>query len=431
MRARALLLALLLAFSAGADGLELKARSISSSKQFIVYCDDHFLRTRVASFCDEVKSDVLGLLNEADSWKIPVLIRLERTSGLIIGGSPVKLQFIETPDGARIQLDVQIGDDPAAVNLQKQIVRVVLLEHAYREKGGVRAGESYYEAPWWLIEGAVQTFRRRDRGVDTDFFRRLIETNKLPPIEEFLTLREAEPGSTAEAVDATCAMCLVQLLTEQPGGKANLARLLRQWPEAQGDSVAALAKQFPAFTQRANLQRWWTLNLARFSAADRYKGLSAEETNQDLDKLLQFEVVADKKGEKKPFTLAQFEEFSRLPGNKAAMQQLRADLTALSTRANAILRPVLDDYSSLAAQLARGKTRGVAERIAQIELYRNSVLNRMTDIGDYLNWFEATQLGTRSGAFDSYLKAANEISAQESRRSTPITEYMDQLQQEF
>jgi hypothetical protein len=113
------------------------------------------------------------------------------------------------------------------------------------------------------------------------------------------------------------------------------------------------------------------------------------------------------------------------------MQKLRADLAGLSTRANAILRPVLDDYAQLATQLARGKTRGAAERIARIEQYRNSVLNRMTDIADYLNWFEATQIGTRSGAFDGYLKAANELKVQESRRSGPITEYMDQLQQEF
>jgi hypothetical protein len=171
MTTRALLLALSLACLARAEAVELKARSTSSSKQFVVFCDDHFLRTRVASFCEEVKSDVLGLLGESDHWKVPVLIRLERTNGPIAGGSPVKLQFLETPDGARIQLDVQVGDNPAEVNLQKQIVRVVLLEHAYRERGGVRAGEPFYEAPWWLIEGAVQTFRRRDRGLDTDFFR--------------------------------------------------------------------------------------------------------------------------------------------------------------------------------------------------------------------------------------------------------------------
>jgi hypothetical protein len=147
MTTRALLLALSLVCIASSEAAELKARNTSRFKQFVVYCDDHFLRTRVLSFCEEVKSDVLGLLGESDGWKIPILIRLERATGPITGSSPVKLQFIETPDGARIQLDVQIGDNPAEVNLQKQIVRVVLLEHAYRERGGVRAGESYFEAP--------------------------------------------------------------------------------------------------------------------------------------------------------------------------------------------------------------------------------------------------------------------------------------------
>jgi hypothetical protein len=162
----------------------------------------------------------------------------------------------------------------------------------------------------------VQTFRRRDRGVDTDFFRRLISTDKLPPIDEFLTLREAEPGSTAEAVDATLAMCLVQMLTEQPGGKANLARLVRKWPDAQGDSLGALAKQFPALAERANLQRWWTLNLARFSAADRYKGLSAEETNQNLEKLLQFEVWQTRRARRRFSRWASLRSSCACPGTK-------------------------------------------------------------------------------------------------------------------
>jgi hypothetical protein len=104
---------------------------------------------------------------------------------------------------------------------------------------------------------------------------------------------------------------------------------------------------------------------------------------------------------------------------------------ALSARGNALLRPVISEYSALALQLQRGKTRNVPERLAGIEEYRQAVLHRMTEISDYLSWFEATQFGTRSDAFDGYLKVAREITAAEARRENPISKYLDQLQQEF
>jgi hypothetical protein len=69
-------------------------------------------------------------------------------------------------------------------------------------------------------------------------------------------------------------MALVQLLLEQSNGRANLGRLIRHWPTIGDDPLAALIKEFPAWTMgNSTLQKWWTLNLARFAAADRYQGL--------------------------------------------------------------------------------------------------------------------------------------------------------------
>jgi hypothetical protein len=37
----------------------------------------------------------------------------------------------------------------------------------------------------------------------------------------------------------------------------------------------------------------------------------------------------------------------------------------------------------------------------------------------------------RSGAFDSYLKVANEISERDRKRSDPIARYLDSLEKEY
>ena len=54
----------------------------------------------------------------------------------------------------------------------------------------------------------------------------------------------------------------------------------------------------------------------------------------------------------------------------------------------------------------------------------------MARIGDYLNWFEATQLQTPSGVFGDYLEAAQPKTA-EARRRDPISVYLDTLESQL
>ena len=305
MRPRHLLLIAALAAAARVDAAppDPATRTVSRFKQFVIYCPDAQLRGQIAGLVEEIKADVYDLLGEnADGWrwKIPIVISLAPASGRT--RPPVIFQMISTPEGAKIDIDAEIGADPAAVNLRKQVVRAVLLEIAYRDRPPIRGGQPYLEAPWWLVDGAIEIFRRRDLEVDSELFRRLIENNKMPRIEEFLTLRAGGLGETAEAIDAACAMGLVQALIEQPNGRAGLGQLVRHWPDTGGDPVAALKKDFPVLADGgASLQKWWTLNLARFAAADRYRGLTVEETEKQIVPLLQIELVIDKTGAKKTF----------------------------------------------------------------------------------------------------------------------------------
>jgi hypothetical protein len=220
-------------------------------------------------------------------------------------------------------------------------------------------------------------------------------------------------------------MALVQLLLELPNGRSDLGRLIRHWPNIGDDPLAALTKEFPGLaTGSGALQKWWTLNLARFAAADRYQGLSAADSEARLIPLLEVELVIDKAGTRKTFAIGEFDRFLKLPG-------ARGSIVALGAQANALFRPVLSEYEEIFALLSRGKTRRIAERIAAVDQYRVTVLHRMGEIADYLNWYEATQLGIRSNAFDSYLKAAHDLSREENRKSDAIAQYLDRLQEEY
>lgn len=432
MRLRALAAAAMLlgpAFPVAA--IDLREHSDSASGQFSIFCEDKVLRMRVVSFVEEVKREVLQFLGERDGWKAPIVITLEPAAAGAAAGPAATVRLVESLPGFKVQIDVRIGRDPAEVHLQRQIVRAVLLEYAYRETG-VKGGEEFREAPWWIVDGCTELARQRENGPNSNLFRRLLETNKLPPLENFLLEKPDELGVTVRTLDRALAACLVQLLATQPGGRAGLARIVRAWPESNGDPMALLKKEFPVLAKdEATLQKWWTLGLARFAAADRYQGLSIEETALQLAPLFSLELPTGKGTGKKTFAVADFAHYLKLPASRAALAGHHTKLLTLSTRANALLRPVLVDYERVLALLMQGKTKGLAERLAQIEKDRAFVVQRTRDIADYMNWYEATQMGGNSRAFDAYIKAANEISEQDRKRRDPIARYLDELEKEY
>ncbi len=402
-------------------------RPRTDSGQFTIYCEDANLRRQIASAAVQTKEQTLALLGETDAFRWPIVVTVA------LNGAPTRepatVRLVESAVGMKIEVLVQVGKEPVDVNLQKHLIRALLLESMYRT--GLATGTTYVDPPWWVVEGAAELIRQRDGRPEPHFFRTLIETNKLPPIEAFLRDKPDELGPTALAVDRALAMSLVQLLLDQPEGRRRLAGLIRAWPESDNDAIGALGRAFPALAGGAPvLQKWWTLNLARFASADRLLVLSAEDTDREIGALLEFE-IAQTGGTVRRFAAADFSEYLKLPGSRTVLATQRAGFVALSGRANVLLRPVIGEYEECFAQLTRGKTRGLRERFEHAARLRAALTRRASEVADYLNWFEATQMKTSSGTFDNYLKTANELLEQDKKRRDPIARYLDELEREY
>ncbi|MEI7776786.1 MAG: hypothetical protein WCK17_18670, partial [Verrucomicrobiota bacterium] len=145
-----LLLTLLLVVSGRA--VDLRNRSTSSSGQFIVYCDDREVRSRVVSTAEEIKADMLRVLHETDYGKFPIVITIEPADP-DKPLPPVAVQLVNTIAGPKIDIVVHFGDDPAKVFLQRHIIRALLLDMAYRDRPAFKPNQPYTESPWWLVEG--------------------------------------------------------------------------------------------------------------------------------------------------------------------------------------------------------------------------------------------------------------------------------------
>lgn len=423
----------MLVFGANVWSAELKNRSISRTGQFIVYCDDRELRSRVVSFAEELKTDMFQILREQDSWstaRAPVVVTIDPA----VPGEkipPVQVRWVNTVAGSKIDVIVRVGSDPSQIFLQRHLLKAILLELSYRGRPAPEANTPVVEPPWWLAEGIIESIRMRSGVAGTDIFKSIVNTAKLPSFDHFLSQPPVHLDVAGGTVDRACAMCLVEALLALPNGSSNLIRFIDAWPSASGDVRGALAAQFPLLAEsEQSLAKWWTLQLARFATGDRTAGMTLEDTNRELTGLLSFEVQTDKSGRVQRFAPADFEAFVKLSGAKVAMQTQQVKMVTLTTKAHPLFRPILAEYEQIFSQLSQKKTRRIAERIADIERYRTTIVKQMGDIQDYLNWYEATQPAGRSGAFDPFLRRAEQLNAP-APIDPRITEYLDQFEQDF
>ena len=262
---------------------------------------------------------------------------------------PWRFPSSSTRPGLKVQIDVGIGDDPAQVNLQKHLLRALYLEYAYRERPElVQEGDRLSwkrRGGWW--RGPCRLPRPR-QAARYGAFQAHPRSEPRPRSTQFLA-RAADPDAgdaLLRRIARACALCLVQLLVEQPPGRHDLAAYVRHLPDGARDPLMALQRDFPALLVEAGgAQKWWTLNLARLSASDRYKGLTPEETDAQLAALLQFEIAgANKGGEKKMFGIADFDEYLKLPASRPILAANAGAVMAAQPRANALYRGVVAEY---------------------------------------------------------------------------------------
>jgi hypothetical protein len=84
------------------------------------------------------------------------------------------------------------------------------------------------------------------------------------------------------------------------------------------------------------------------------------------------------------------------------------------------------------ADLQANKLHDISRRLASLETARHEVRDRREQIADYMNWYEATQVATRSDDFDDYFWAAQQIEASKRvHRPDAISSYMDTVENEF
>jgi hypothetical protein len=403
-------------------------RSISPSQQFIVYGADDLSRGAISELAEHTKNNLLALLRRPDEWKTPIVINVQRPRANLPDTPATALYFSQTGFGLKLQLDLTVGASLDRAAVERELLRAILLEMIYRKESSLAPGTAYVEPPVWLLYGVLALAPGRDR---SSLIEALGVEEKVAPLKDFFRQSRALPelDSPGRELYRAYSFALVQLLVNAPDGQARLARYIDKLSLASNNPLQDLKSQFPELSGEAG-EKLWKSEVVRLSEQESGELLTFAETERRLDKLAGMKISEDSKSGK-PLRLQDFGRRKISPAEAAGLRRLGRRLLLLATRANPVLRPTIEDYREIVFLLARGKTRKIPARLARVQAIQAEISARMSEIDDYMNWFEAAKMKTSSGLFAGYLRAAEDQPEERPRRQDPLSVYLDALEEEY
>ncbi len=400
-------------------------RSVSTSRQFIVYSSDARVRAALCDVAERGKSTVLALLQQPDQWKIPIVVNAQPPQANLPELPAAALNLGQTGFGLKLQLDLTIGADLDAPAIERQLLRTILVEMMYRRQQDLPPGAAYVQPPKWLVEGILAWDSQL---APTEFgspLRNSVSARKVVSLQNFLHQQPALLDSPSREVYRSYSYALVSLLKN---GK-ELAKFIADLPEAPADTFSDLIGHFKILGGSIeNAERVWNTSVAQLAISNGYESFTVSETERRLETLLHFQFPKSKEPEKF-WELKDYAKFIRLPEHAAVLYALSENLMVLGVRANPVCRPIILEYQRIASTLARGKTSGIGRRLTRLGNTRETLISRVQEIDDYMNWFEATQSSERSGTFIEYLKADEKTAA--THRRDAISVYLDSLENQM
>jgi hypothetical protein len=400
-------------------------RTVSASRQFILFGDDAHLRGSVAQAAEQTKSELLAFLQIPDRWSVPILLNLAQPQANVPEIPPLALSFSQTGAGLKIQLDLLVGPEFDPAVLRRETLRALLLEMSYRTLPSLPGGDAYNPPPDWLVDGILAVNNPTPELLDA-----LESAAAQPPrLKTLFTLHPALVDSQSRSLYRACSGAFLRTLVAPTDGRERLRRYINDWPVASADMMEDVRSNFPALGKdEAEMEKNWRASIARIALEQRVALLGLDATSQQLDECLQQTVAHDASG-KNALTLEQAGSTRRAKLEKPAARVVAQRLMLLGTQAHPLLRPIVADYQFAAEALARGHERGLTKRLAAAAALRLRVTTRMREVDDYMNWFEATQSQTSSGRFRDYIRAA-ETRERASPRHDPLSVYLDAMETE-
>jgi len=441
-----------------------KSSSSAMSNQFDVHAESLSDRAALATFAKSVNEDFDRLFGMSSDWTVPIRLQLFKGLGTEVGiqDSRTEVEYFDDAREFTIVLHLKLPEGFSNRWLEREIVRVLLLEQMLSGNRPEETANGTFGVPFWLSTGVLEAISHRSRGRPSDIYSRLVRSRQVLPIEQLLGSSEQEVGDDAlsESVFRASAAALVEALLEQENGKMNLRNWLADLPLKRGDMTALFRQHFPSLrSSEASLSKWWALQVASMGQLQALEYYDVDETEKALDAALQIQLPALTRGtdadavrdgdagmvkrvlgwfsddDEAVFTAGHLQDFERFvdhPKAPLVLENCRQALEGVRVRCFPLYRPIIDQYQAAVERLMKGDTAGVEELLAEGDDLRGQIRSVMTRAKDFMNYYEATQVGQRSGDFKGYHELLDQMRSQKPKsRGDRISTHLDELEREF
>lgn len=403
-------------------------RSVSSSRQFVVYGEDARRRGALCHLAERRKRDLLRLLGLGNDWQSPIVLDAQTPWAARPGEETARLLVNQTEAGLKFQLALRVDAESDPAEIEREILRALLLEKMHRGQASLAPGSALVQPPDWLLEGTLALASDRDHALIGQTLRSA-PAGRIWSLAEFLRQARDRLDSPSRRFYRACSGALLLSLAESPQGRERLSRYLADRPDSSPEEMGELQKHFPHLgATREEMEQTWRAALERLAASDRFRLLDVAETERELAAILQVKVPAA--NGTIVYALEEYPRFRRDRSARPDLARLTSELVLFSGRASPLHHGVIEEYQRIAARLARGKAPR-ARQLAELRATREQLGRRREEIADYLNWHEATQPTARSETFREYLRVAHRAAAPRPRRRDRISVYLDALETQF
>ena len=340
----------------------LPQRSVSTSRQFIVFGQDATVRGAVCEVAERTKKEALALLRQPDDWRTPIVVNAQAAQADRPDMPPASLNVSQTGFGLKFQLDLNLGGEASASAVEREVLRAVLLEKMYRAEANTPPGTPYVAAPDWLIEGTLALIAERDRSAIADRLSVAAASGTMVRLSELLRQSPALLESPSRSLYRAYAAALVAMLTQVSDSGERISQFIAGLPHSSNDPVADLQRYFPTLGDKPEtMEQVWGRNVKRLAASERYRLMTSEESEQQLAAALRIE-FARPGAAASSYTLEEFPQFVRAAEAEAALKAAGERLLVLSGRAHTLYQPVIREYQQIVLLLQKRKTRRIAQQ---------------------------------------------------------------------
>ena len=344
-----------------------KARSTSTSRQFLVYGADVRVRGAMCELAERTKSNLLQLLGQRDGWKTPLIVNLDYPRANFPDAPVAQLDFSQLGYGLKLQLNLLLTSDMKGRPVQRELLRAILVEMIYRNRANIAAGTPYVTPPDWLVEGVLALEPGRDSDDDAELLRTIVASKTIAPLEEIVRQKRAParralaPAALAPTPGRWCS-CSSTLPAATPSWRG----FIQDLPDAPNDRMADLRAHFPEHAgtrsrQMVGPERGRTFRHRPLPDAERGGNRDPARPGAAL-----FHSGEGRDGARILVRRIQ-RRFRKLAGPAAKRSGRSASsFQLLGAQAHPSYRAIVQEAYELTELLARGKTRGIAPRLARL-----------------------------------------------------------------